>query len=85
MYVNLFQDGPNRVQFVDWSGNIEILAFAFRIRGVLVGTNNIRFIETDTYTSGTITIPRAGVTTTEDLLPLIKQKYNAKLSTRLIE
>ena len=69
------------MRIVNWSGVIEVLAFAFRIRGGLVGTSNVRFIETDSYSSGTITIPRAGITTAQNLLPLIKQKYNAKLNT----
>ena len=56
------------------------MTFAFQINGGLVGSSNVRSIETDAYSSGPISIPRAGIIEASELLPLIMQHYNAKLN-----
>ena len=80
-----FYDGPNVLRIVNWTGIIEILTFAFQINGGLVGSSNVRFIETDAYSSGPISFPRAGIIEASELLPLIMQHYNAKLRLLQIE
>ena len=81
----MLQDGNIIPRVINWSGVIEISTFAFSISGGLIGESTVRFLETDAYSSGPISIPREGVITAGDVLPLIMLKYNEKLRIYNVE
>ena len=81
----VFKLGNERYRLDNWSGDMEISGISFTLTGEKVGATNIRLTATHSYSSNMIVVPLTGNVNAADLLPLIMEKYNTKLSSSNIQ